>query len=195
MRRRHIGALALAAAVVVAGWGRVGSGSVAAAAPAAAPAEQSLDVLPEQLVEPPPANETQRLLFESRRTSGFCTLLANLDGVKPPNPEDIGELVNFAQQYYQNTTFLEPRPTVPDPDRRGQRMSAPEALIQSVKVERAAMYAFLVRMQSARASYRDHALDAAGLGRRVRFGFMRLMSSGFSDADRALQDARMRYCR
>jgi hypothetical protein len=167
----------------------------ASAAPATEQASTSLDLLPELLIEPPAPNETQRLLAESRRTTSYCALLVTLDGMEPPNPEEIDELVVFAQAYHQHTTFLDRRSKVQDPtSAEGSKVALPDEAEQGIEIERRAMYAFFARMLAARTLHRAGTIDDEELERRVRYGFVKLMSSGFAEADRGLQKSRTGYC-
>jgi hypothetical protein len=187
--RRALGIFGTALAVVAAL-------ALAPAAGAATTPEVSLELLPEQLLEPPPPNETQRLLSESRRTTSYCALLAALDDIRPPNPEQVNEVVAFGQRYHQTTTFLDRRSEVSDPTarQRGAKIRTPDELLRTVETERATMYAFYARMLGARALRRAGDIDQAGLDRRIRLAFVKLMTSGFSEADQVLQDSGPRYC-
>lgn len=194
LRRRFFLAALLVAAAVTSTAG----GSVAAAGGDTETDEPPAlwEPVPETLIEPVPERQSEIVVAEGARTAGFCDVMSRLHKLEEPHPDEIDEVVTFTQRYVGGTKILDFQSKVADPSQRGKKITLPDWVRYAVNEQRAAMYAYGVRVGYVKTlqKAKEHPVGEEAARAMLDAAFLKLVDSPFTDMDVALQSARAVYC-
>ena len=149
---------------------------------------------PELMVIPPPINENARLLMKLSARANVCWVLDTLLGQPEPDLRDTDELTTMALNFYSSAITADPNSRVQNPEDRDARIRVPSEVMARIEVAKQAMYAFQVRVGYA-ASLRDAGqIDEATAERWLKFYWLSLVNSGYSEAMEQLLEDDFKYC-
>lgn len=192
-RRFVLCALLLAVAVALTST----SGGAASAAGGDAESPPALwEPVPETLIEPEPERRSEIVVAEGARTADFCNVMSRLYKLEEPHPDEIEEVVAFTQRYIGATRILDFQSKVTDPSQRGKKITLPDWVRYAVTEQRAAMYAYGVRVGYVKTlqKAKEHPVGEEAARAMLDAAFLKLVDSPFTDMDVALQSARGVYC-
>jgi hypothetical protein len=185
--------LVVASALLVAGMSAASAG--AGADPASAITPVLLDhPNPELLLEIVPTTPAEKLQDTAVRYANVCQVLDLRDRLPEPKPGDTKSLLNYGNKYFGVLKTFAPNARIDDPRRRGAQIVPPKELADAVAAERAAMYAFHIRVQYTESGFTSKFYDRAELERRLRWASTALAASPFTKAEAQLAAGQQQFC-
>lgn len=153
-----------------------------------------IDPAAESLLELVPITEAEKLTESAVRSANLCAVLELRDDVREPKGDDPAALVDYSNKYHGVLRLFLPTGKIDHPTREGVEIQPPSELVDAIAKERAAMYAYHVRVQAIQGSYKEKAFDAAERDRRLRRAFTLLVASDYTAAEADLVAGQQRYC-
>jgi len=158
-------------------------------------ARPSLEPQPEALIEPPPRNDTERLLRKSRRRSRMCNVLGLIDYIDEPAPHRLDKMVVFAGRYAGIVSAFDPEAKLTDPKSdSGAEIAPPPEVIDAIAVEQMAIFAYQARLNYTKQLVDSDRITSTESAAWMDHAWLQLVNSGFSEAHDRLVAARRRYC-
>jgi hypothetical protein len=143
------------------------------------------------LREPVPKARSAKLLEKAGQISPFCDVEDRLDHLKEPVPTDLAKSLAYARLYYALLRTLNPDQAWPNPRRRTaagapKRLQLTDAEKDALRIERAQIYAYLVRVQATKQFADAKVLAPEQVRARLRDAFVKLADGPYTDADDVL---------
>lgn len=148
------------------------------------------------MVEPTPATEAQRLLQQSLANLNFCSGWAVIAQLDEPPPHDLVKQVQYTYTYYGTLSQIDLRATIQDRHSLRQReLPLPSEVKTAIATERARVFAYEVRIGTAKAYAEQHRATPAQVDAFVDSAFQKLASdSDFGRADAVLEEYHASHC-
>lgn len=161
----------------------------------AAGVQPSFDPPPEVLVETPPRNDTERLLRKSRRRSGLCLSLAEIDALAEPDPHRLDKVVRFAGRFAGVMSSFDPQAQVRDPQStQGRRMDVPKPVLDAMATVEAAVIAYRSRVTYSQQLVTSDRVKPGDIGPWIDHAWFELVNSPYTEALDTLVRARRDFC-
>lgn len=204
MRKLVVG-VGVAATVVMLLSGCDASGSTPSATPSAPasmavgdrPTDGSIPDPPSStLVEPTPKTEAAKLLQQSTATLNFCTGWRGVSSLFEAPAHDVSKQLGYAYAYYNLLAKIDLTATIPDlHSTRSGQLSLPADVRAAVKEERAAVYAYEVRIARAQNFVDEHLATKTQVSAYLDHVFQLLATSrSFAEADQLLETYYTSHC-
>lgn len=201
--RRLVAAVSVVAAMTAACSGeRAGVGPTEAGvefnlADSVAKVGPAADVPAAALKEPAAVRKTDQLIRQAGQNTPFCSLVELLDRIPEPDPGDLEAAVAHASRSYNLMFTLDPLSKVNDVTQltgAARKVTLPDDIVSSAAAQRAAMYAYWVRLTVTADMVKRGLIKGEQIKARVDDAFVRLVTSEYTPATDRLEEFRLRAC-
>lgn len=150
------------------------------------------------LVEPPVKARSARLLDKAGQIFPFCAVRDRIENLKEPAPTDVKKVLPYARLYYSALRAMNQDEAWDNPRRHAAGAPAKLSLSDyekaALRVEREEVYAYLVRVQSAKDYANADVITRDQLEARLIDAFARLADGPYGAADDLLSDFTQESC-